>query len=109
MKVKLKFGHHNGERFYNAGEIMECPENLGISLIRQGLAAPFIEKKEQEKIEAPKEAAQNDAPKAPEQDKTDGQNGQETQDPAPENPVSENPAPEETEQDEDENSPDSNV
>lgn len=46
MKVKLKFGHHNGERFYSAGEIMECPKNLGISLLRQGLAVFVKEEKE---------------------------------------------------------------
>lgn len=49
MKVILKFGHHNGERFYKAGEVMECPEKLGKSLIRQGLAVLFTEKKEEPK------------------------------------------------------------
>lgn len=38
MKVELKYGHHNGERFYYAGEVMECSEKTGQSLIRQGLA-----------------------------------------------------------------------
>lgn len=47
MKVKLRFGHHNGKRFYQAGEVMECPENLGQSLIRQGLAVLYTEKKKE--------------------------------------------------------------
>lgn len=47
MKVKLKFGHHNGKRFHQAGEVMECSENLGQSLIRQGLAVLYVEKKKE--------------------------------------------------------------
>lgn len=57
MKVQLKFGHHNGERFYSAGEVMECPKKLGSSLIRQGLAVACEEKTEEPKNNAAQNAA----------------------------------------------------
>lgn len=60
MKVKLKFGHHNGERFYSAGEVMECPKKLGISLLRQGLAAFVKEEKETKQKQTALETAEAD-------------------------------------------------
>lgn len=51
MKVQLKYGHHNGDRFYHAGEILECSKALYASLIKQGLAVPAAESKADKKQE----------------------------------------------------------
>lgn len=64
MNIKLKFGHHNGKRFHQAGEVMECPESLGQSLIRQGLAVLYSEKKKEpaQPKTAPDNAGNSDVP-----------------------------------------------
>lgn len=52
MKVQLKYGHHNGDRFYHAGEILECSKALYASLVKQGLAVPVTESKADKKQES---------------------------------------------------------
>lgn len=58
MKVQLKYGHHNGKRFYRAGEIMECSKALCASLVKQGLAVSVKEQPAAEDIQNKQETVQ---------------------------------------------------
>lgn len=66
MQVTLKYGHHNGDRFYHAGEILDCDKKLFHLLVKQGLAIPVKE-------ESPKK---ENAPKNPDESGSQAENGQ---------------------------------
>lgn len=61
MKVQLKYGHHNGDRFYRAGEIMECSKAVYASLVKQGLAVPVNEQPDAESVQDKQETVQAEA------------------------------------------------
>ena len=51
MKVILKYGHHNCDRFYHAGEILDCDKKLFHLLVKQGLAIPVKEESPKKKAD----------------------------------------------------------